>query len=149
APPVEAPVSDGSSLEDTQPGAIVEVPPWYDERAYEAGEEPRRRRPRRRVPTGCIAVAGVLLALLAGMVVSAFALTDGDPLSLMRALTPIFDFEPGEGGGVELDFATSEPGESADVGETSEAPTEPVFEPGGPPILPAPASGARFAFTSN
>src|SRR5690606_40946575 len=64
--------------------------------------------------------------LLAGMVVSAFALTDGDPLSLMRALTPIFDFEP-RGNGAEEPIAvtfapqdgTTEPAEPV---ETQAAP---------------------------
>src|SRR5690606_25643514 len=153
AAPVEAPAGEDSELEDTQPGAAVEVPPpyaepWPGEPVYEPERRPRRRR--RGLPTGCIAVAGVLLALLAGMVVSAFALTDGDPLSLMRALTPIFDFEPRGNGAEEPIAVTFAPQDgTTEPAEPVETQAAPVVEPGGPAVLPPPASGARFAFTSN
>ncbi len=153
AAPVEAPAGEDSELEDTQPGAAVEVPPpyaepWPGEPVYEPERRPRRRR--RGLPTGCIAVAGVLLALLAGMVVSAFALTDGDPLSLMRALTPIFDFQPRGNGAEEPIAVTFAPQDgTTEPAEPVETQAAPVVEPGGPAVLPPPASGARFAFTSN
>ena len=153
AAPVEAPAGEDSELEDTQPGAAVEVPPpyaepWPGEPVYEPERRPRRRR--RGLPTGCIAVAGVLLALLAGMVVSAFALTEGDPLSLMRALTPIFDFQPRGSGAEEPIAVTFAPQDgTTEPAEPVETQAAPVVEPGGPAVLPPPASGARFAFTSN
>lgn len=153
---VEAPAGEDGALEDTQPGAAVEMPPayaepepWYGEPAYEEVDRPRPRR-RRRVPTGCIAVGGVLLALLAGMVVSAFALTDGDPLSLMQALTPIFDFQPRGNGAEEPIAVTFAPQDgTVEPAEPAETQAAPSVEPSGPALLPPPASGARFAFTSN
>lgn len=149
-------VASSAATEDTQPVTPVEPapppgyapyygpPPGYRPR-YEQEEEDR---PRRFRYGGCLVILGVILALLAGMVVSAFALTEGDPLSLMNVLTPIFTREPEDGASEQE--AGGEPLTGSDAaefegGEPIETP-EPGDEAAAPPQT---GSSTRLAFTSN
>ena len=99
------------------------------------------RRPRRRTQMGWVTPLVVLVvvaaALIGGVGLLAYTLTDGDPASLLAVFTPGATWTP-------QPTVTLTPGSSGGIEATSVVENTPR-----PAILPAPNGGARLAFASN
>jgi Tol biopolymer transport system component/predicted Ser/Thr protein kinase len=129
--PTLAPTGD-TPPSGTHPPVLAEVAPRAEEGEATGGERARRG------GLGAWAmVLSVIVAMVGGVMLAAYVLTDGDPASLLALLTPIptRSLRP---------TATATPADVAsptplDVPTSTEAPV----------VLPPPGGGDRLAFASN
>lgn len=134
AAPADAPTEPRGLPTLEQAGMLPESQPPRWQTARQPAPARRAKRPRRR--TGCLVGFGVLLALLAGMTITAFALTGGAPESLLAVLTPIITLGPRP--------------DRNPPGAATEAPgTDGGQDDGDAVPVPPAAASTQLAFTSN